>query len=283
MANPAGQFENDGLTESQRFRYDHLGYVLLRGVLSSELVDRLRTALRRLKAEPDLGARRVYVNRDNPHFWHVGNLPAYDPALLEYAVHPKLLACVREVVGGDVRLEESEAIVNRRNPDLPVEAWNSRRCLPIGFHTGARPGWGTWTEHGRFHCLFVKTLAFLTDVGPDDGGTAVIPGSHRSPWEQQEILDAVREDPSLAVQIEAQAGDVLLFPESLVHSSTEIRSNRERMIVVSGYTPPFLREWPGNEIAPEFLETLSPEIRPVLSGEQSWHWRRLEKRQGGSS
>lgn len=273
--------ERDGLSGSERFRFDHHGYVLLRGVLSPELVERLRAALRRLKAEPDPGSHRVYVNRDDPHFWHVGNLPAVDSAFLEYAVHPKLLACVREVIGGDVRLEESEAIVNRRNPEVPVAAWTGRTCLPIGFHTGARPDWGTWIEQGRFHCLFVKTLAFLTDVGPDDGGTAVVPGSHRSPWEQAELLEALHEDPTLAVQIEAKAGDVLLFPESLVHSSTEIRSDRERMIVVSGYTPPFLREWPGNEIAPEFLQTLPPEIRPVLSGEQSWHWRRMAKRSGG--
>jgi len=283
MATSEEPCENRGLTESQRFRFDHHGYVLLRGVLHSDHVDRLRAALKRLQSEPDLACHRVYVNRDDPHFWHVGNLPAYDCALLEYAVHPKLLACVREVVGGDVRLEESEAIVNRRNPAIPDEAWNGRSCLPIGFHTGARPDWGTWIEQDRFHCLFVKTLAFLTDVGPYDGGTAVVPGSHRSSWEQAQILDAVREDPTLAVQIEAKAGDVLLFPESLVHSSTEIRSDRERMIVVSGYTPPFLREWPGNEIASEFLNTLPPEIRPVLSGEQSWHWRRTVKRRGGTS
>ena len=89
------------------------------------------------------------------------------------------------------------------------------------------------------------------------------------------LIAAASDDPSLIVQVEAQAGDVLLFPESLIHSTTEIRSDRERVILVSGYTPPMLREWPGNEVSPAFCAGLSDDIRPIISGEQSWHWKRL--------
>ena len=52
------------------------------------------------------------------------------------------------------------------------------------------------------------------------------------------------------------------------------RSRRERVILVSGYTPPLLREWPGNEISPEFIATLPEAIRPIISGSDSWHWKR---------
>lgn len=263
----------DGLTRAQRFHFDAHGYVLLRGALDPDLVARAKDALYRIRAEPDPMAHRIYTNARRPHVFHFGNLVEYDPALLEYATHPKLIACVREVVGGDVRLEESEAIINARNPDRDLSG-DTRRSVPTGFHTGTRHGFGTWEEGGRFHCLFVKTLAFLTDVGPDDGGTAVIPGSHRMTWPQSEMIAAAQEDPSLVVQVEAKAGDVLLFPESLIHSTTEIRSDNERVILVSGYTPPMLREWPGNEVRPEFYRALPDDIRPIISGEQSWHWKR---------
>ena len=49
-------------------------------------------------------------------------------------------------------------------------------------------------EENRFHCLFVKTLAYLTDVGPDDGGTCLIPGSHRMYWRREEMIQAVMDD-----------------------------------------------------------------------------------------
>ena len=42
----------------------------------------------------------------------------YDPALLEYAGQPKLVPVVEEFVGGNIRLEETEAIINRKDPDV---------------------------------------------------------------------------------------------------------------------------------------------------------------------
>src|SRR5207302_4388049 len=121
-------------------------------------------------------------------------------------------------------LEESEAIINRRDPNADVEALRRRKSTPVGYHTRTRHGWGTYTERDRFHCIFVKTLAYLTDVGPEDGGTAVIPGSHKMSWPQHEMIEAALSDERLIHQISAPAGSVLLFPESLIHSTTEILS-----------------------------------------------------------
>jgi len=93
-------------------------------------------------------------------------------------------------------------------------------------------------------------------------------------WPQREMIEAAMADERLIHQIEAPAGSVLLFPESLIHSTTEILSDKERVILVSGYTPTMVREWMGNEISPEFVETLPEEIRPLVSGSANWNWRR---------
>lgn len=263
---------SEGLTLAQRFHFDAYGYVLLKAALTPDEVGRMKAALYRMKADPDLPASRVYTHRRGDHFQLFGHLVEYDPALMEYAVHPKLVPLVQEVVGGTVRLEESEAIINRRDPNAVFP--EGRRSLPTGFHTGTRHGWGTYTEQNRFHCLFVKTLAYLTDVGPEDGGTAVIPGSHKMTWPQQEMIQAAMEDERLIHQVVAEAGDVLLFPESLIHSTTAIRSERERVILVSGYTPTMFQEWQGNEISPEFAATLPDAIRPLVTGSDKWNWRR---------
>jgi ectoine hydroxylase-related dioxygenase (phytanoyl-CoA dioxygenase family) len=260
-----------GLTPAQRFRLDAFGYVLLEGVLAEGEVARMKAALRRMKADPALAAKRIYVNRREEHHAHFGHVVEYDPALLEYAVHPLLIPLVEELVGGAVRLEETEAIINRR---APGPAWGERRAFPSGFHRGAAPSWGTYVEAGNFHCLFVKTLAYLTDVGPEDGGTAVIPGSHKLAWREAAMIEAAAADPRLVDQVTARAGDVLLFAESLIHSTTEIASDAERMVLISGYTPTMMREWTGNEISPEFLAALPDAVRPILSGEANWDWKR---------
>jgi hypothetical protein len=35
-----------------------------------------------------------------------------------------------------------------------------------------------------------------------------------------------------------------------------------------------MQVWPGNEISPEFMASLPEAIRPLISGSESWHWRR---------
>lgn len=258
---------------ADRYHFDAYGYVLLKGILSPLEITNLTSALLRLKVDPTRDSKRIYVNADFPHLLHVGNLVEYDPSFLAYAAHPRLIPSIQEVIGGEARLEETEAIINRRDPNFNFP--EDRQSAPTGFHTGAERGWGTYEEKGRFHCLFVKTLAFLTDVGKDDGGTAVIPGSHKMGWKQDEMVQAANEDPNLICQIEAKAGDVLLFAESLIHSTTAIRSDRERIILVCGYTPTMMREWPGNEISPEFAATLSDSQRRLIAGSHSWPWKRL--------
>jgi hypothetical protein len=263
------------LTPAQRFHFDAYGYVVLERVLSSNEVEAMREALYRLRADRERVAKGIYVNHESDFSIHLGNVVVYDPALTHYAVHPKLIPLVEEVVGGSVRLEESEAIINRRDPNADVASLRDKGIVPLGFHTGTRHGWGTYLEREKFHCLFVKTLAYLTDVGPGDGGTAVIPGSHRMGWVQDEMIQAAMSDPSRLIrQVEAPAGSVILFAESLIHSTTAIYSDNERVICVSGYTPPMLREWPGNELPVAFLAMQSEQARRILSGSESWHWRR---------
>ncbi|HZC27099.1 MAG TPA: phytanoyl-CoA dioxygenase family protein, partial [Actinopolymorphaceae bacterium] len=194
LRQPESAVDRPRLTPAQRLHLDVYGFVLLENVLASDEVTRMKDALYRLRAEPDLAAHGVYVNSRSASFLSIGHLVEYDPALLEYASHPMLIPLVEEFVGGPVTLEESEAIINRRDLDAPVDpgpvVGSTSRVEPLGFHTGTRHGWGTYYAHHHFHCLFVKTLAYLTDVGPDDGGTAVIPGSHRLGWPQQDIIDA---------------------------------------------------------------------------------------------
>ena len=262
------------LTPAQRLHFDIYGFVLLENVLTTDEIDRMKDALYRIKADENLDGTRVYLNWRGKHHAHMGNLVEYDPALLAYAAHPKLVPLVEEVVGGKIRLEETEAIINRRNPEADLDDLLKRRYNPTGFHRGTQHGWGTYMEQNKFHCIFVKTLANLTDVGPDDGGTCVIPGSHRLTWKQNEMIEAALSDDGLIHQVEASAGSVLLFAEALIHSTTAIRSDKERVILIAGYTPPMVREWPGNEVSPEFVETLPEEIRPLISGSDSWHWRR---------
>ena len=164
---------------------------------------------------------------------------------MRYFAHPRLVAMAEEVVGGSVRLEESEPIINAKDPAEPLED-ESR----FGFHRGTMPGFGTYKEKRLFHCNFVKTL---TDLGVDDGGTAVIAGSHKITVPADDIIAAAYEDRSFIHQVIAPAGSIRLFAESLIHATGQIRSDRERTIIIGGYTSTMFQAWNNYEPSTDFV------------------------------
>ena len=277
MAGHTRSETSPALSAAQRFHLDVYGYVLLERTLDDDLTTRLRDALLALKGEflahPDLDSacvRRCRLHKGgHPRHLHFTHILESDPVFLEYLSHPGIVPLAEELVGGSVRLEESEAIVNSRDPGVPLA--ESPR---YGFHRGTEHGVGSYEENGMFHCNFVKVLTNLTDLGPDDGGTTVIAGSHKLKLPADEMIEAAYENPSLLHQVEAPAGSSLLFAESLIHATGVLRSDRERVIIIGGYTPPMFQVWPGQEPSREFVAGLPEELRPLISGSDSWNWKR---------
>jgi hypothetical protein len=262
------------LTPAQRLHLDVYGYVIIENTLTADEVGRLREALQKLKRDliatgdpANAVVRGARFSTYKPHHVHFAHILETDPAILEYLTHPRLVAMAEEFVGGAVRLEESEGIINSRPPDYDPSA-----PARYGFHTGTRPDLGTYTENGLFHCNFVKTLTNLTDLGPDDGGTVVIAGSHKIKAPQAQIIACAYEDPSLIHQFIAPAGSTLLFAESLIHATGQLRSDKERVIIIGGYTPPMFRAWPGQEPSQAFVDNLPDLYKPLIGATDSWHW-----------
>ena len=230
------------LSAAQRWHVELYGYVVVENVFGADEVGLMLDAMQKLK--------RDFYARDDP--WrkerirncmmygvdsHVGihhhfdNLLEADSIFLEYATHPRLVGMAEEVVGNAVRISETQAAINFRGPSDDYDGPGR-----YGWHHN-RPEIRAYTFNGLYHCEFVKTITNLTDLGPDDGGTCVIAGSHKATCREEGIVKAAREDPSLIHQVIAPAGSTLLFCETLLHSTGDIRSDRERTIIITGYQP----------------------------------------------
>lgn len=267
------------LTPAQRFYLDVNGYVVVPGTLTAEEVDRLLNAMYRLRDDllsssaPESavvrGCRLSHISDEHLHFAHILET---DDAILEYLSHPRLVGMAEELVGGTVRLEESEAVINSRKKDF-----DSNEAPQYGFHTGTGPDVGTHMENGLFHCNFVKTLTNLTELGPEDGGTVVIAGSHKIKAPRDQIIACAYEDRSLIHQVTAPPGSTLLFGESLIHATGRITSDRERVIVIGGYTPTMFQAWNGQEPSDAFVSRTPPHLRPLISGSDRWSWQRRHR------
>ncbi|MFT5374704.1 MAG: hypothetical protein ACI906_001524 [Candidatus Latescibacterota bacterium] len=267
------------LTPAQRYHLDVYGYAIVENTLAPSETGRLLEAIQRLKhdllASEDPAQARVRncrLSAHKTHHLHFAHILEADPAIFDYLTHPLLVGMAEELVGGSVRLEESEAVINAREPDADLEAKPH-----YGFHVGTWPDVGTYTANELYHCTFVKTLTNLTDLGPDDGGTVCIAGSHKVGGSREAIIAAAYEDRSLIHQVVAPAGSTLLFGEALIHATGQIRSDRERCIVIGGYTPTMFQAWNGQEPSAEFVAQTPDHLKPLISGSDKWRWQQRRR------
>ena len=261
------------LTPAQRYRLEVYGYVVLENALSGGEVERLKEALHRLFAELDAledrgqngpRVRGAFLGMDKPCHRFAVNIWESDPAITAYATHPYMVSLAEELMGGEARIVEMNAHINSRDPD---NTWEEKLT---GFHRGTDVPYAGHTHDGLFHCNFVKTLTNLTDLGPDDGGTAVIAGSHKIDAPANELIALAEEDRSLVHQVVAPAGSTLLFCETLAHATGPIRSDRERIIIITGYGSTMFPYWDHGELSPGFRERIPEQLKVLFEGKQVW-------------
>lgn len=263
------------LTAPQRLHFEIYGYVVIEKMLDESEVARTHDALQNLKrrfeatGDPYSASYKGCTAGGTEYAWagpriHFNHLIEVDPALLAYATHPRIVGIVQEVVGSEVRLSESQAIINSRHPDVDPND------PPVNIFHHQSPRRAACMEHGLHHFAFVKTLTNLTDLRPGDGGTSVIAGSHKLRVSSEVMIAAAEEDTSLIHHIEAPAGSTLLFSETLLHATGPVLGDRERVVIISGYIP---RNHATHmyKVQPEFAAELPDDIRPLIAPGATQH------------
>lgn len=123
---------------------------------------------------------------------------------------------------------------------------------------------------GKFRCGQVNILLALTDVGPGDGGTLVVPGSHKSniphpefskSWEERHKNMARIEG---AIEVNLKAGDALMFVDAICHGASARTNPGERRVVIYRYGPSWGNTRYGYQYSEELLARLTPERRKIL-------------------
>jgi ectoine hydroxylase-related dioxygenase (phytanoyl-CoA dioxygenase family) len=253
-------------TVEQRLHLDIQGYVVIERFVPPAQVAELRETLAEIEARFRTDGTRPrapsFLSTTTVDSFRVDNLPHLAPCFHRYPSDPRVLGRAEEMMGHEVRLEQSDAHIRRPLPSRP-DAY--------GFHRHNRLGLGSVERNGLYHFPFVKALTNLSDLGPDDGGTAVIAGTHKLPGHLDPVLvAAAARDPALVHHVVAPAGSTLFFYESLLHSSGINRSGKDRPLVLGGYTPTLFQPQHGENPDPAFLATLPQHERDLYSGAKAW-------------
>ena len=189
--------------------------------------------------------------------------------------HPSWIDKVKHFIGGEGTFDYNHGPLfideNHANFRQPGEA--------IGLHSSGGAIRGQFRYHdGRFMCGQLNLLMALTDIGPGDGGTMVIPGSHKSNFkhpyfsEDHDVRGASVDGIEGAIEVYMQAGDVLLFVDWVSHGSAKRVNPGARRIVLYRYGPSWGNFRYGYEPSLELLERLTPERRQIV-----WPQRRIPR------
>ncbi|WP_375452256.1 phytanoyl-CoA dioxygenase family protein [uncultured Devosia sp.] len=125
--------------------------------------------------------------------------------------------------------------------------------------------------NGKFHCGQVNILLALTDIGPGDGGTRIVPGSHKSniahPVFSQPFAERVKAEDEVvegSIEVNMKAGDALMFVDALSHGATKRTNAGDRRVVIYRYGPIWGNTRYGYDYSPELLARVTPAQRKIL-------------------
>ena len=260
------------VTDLENYLFDLRGYLHLEQVLSATEVKDLNDCL---DAIPPLEPGDWYGHVHAHTYGTVDglNLPQIYEAgepFERMIDHPSWIDKLKHFVG-------AEGSFDHHHGPLFIDECFANFRLPgegIGLHSGGYPPIhrNQFRYHGgRFMCGQVNVLMALTDIEPGDGGTVVIPGSHKSNFIHP---DAAAHNTRTqghhveglegAVELYMQAGDALVFVDGLSHGSARRINSGERRVIVFRYGPSWGNFRHGYRPSAELLARLTPERRNIV-------------------
>jgi ectoine hydroxylase-related dioxygenase (phytanoyl-CoA dioxygenase family) len=196
------------LTAIERQRLDEDGYCILTGLIDEAWLARLREVHDRLVA----AEARPGVDI------HFHDLVNKDPAFDRLWTHPRLLAAMHHVLGRAIKLS----------------SLNCREPRPGSGSQGLHADWQGHVGAPPYHVA--NSLWVLDDMGPANGATRLIPGSHRwAPERVAAIADAEAAHPEERI-LAVAAGTVVAFNAHCRHGGTLNRSGTRRRVVHAYFT-----------------------------------------------
>ncbi len=221
------------LRDAQRLFFEANGYLMLEGALSAAEVARLRQvtdeALQRFNRNPELPGSRL------PEFVEIEAIMEYHQELFDMVEHPYVFPRVRQLVGGDIAVIDHAYYVTPPGGVVAGSAWHTDLGRRI---------------HGVYNprsILMVRVMYALDDVGPDDGATLVLPGSHRFAADVAVPRVEVPEQMPGSVRMVCAAGSAYLFNGNLLHCPGNNRGTRTRRMLLFNYGHRWMRMWKGHD------------------------------------
>jgi hypothetical protein len=267
-------------TPLEEYLFDLNGFVLLRGVLDASEVAACNAAVDEIpRSLPRLGWHGYIQREDHPEKRGISYQQIYElPPFSKIIDHPNIINYIARFVGGRDTFDYHHAPLYIDENFFTLRGPGEAIPLHSGGHDACKRTQYRY-HNGRFACSQVNVLIAYTDIGPGDGATMVIPGSHKSNVIHPAFLATDQQDqwgdtggsvdgiPG-AVQVHMKAGDAIVFVDATCHGSAKRTNPGERRISVFRYGPSWGNSRWGYRASPGLLERLNPLARKIAEPQQ---------------
>ncbi len=146
----------------------------------------------------------------------------------------------------------------------------------IGIHSGCHiPAAIFSTRHHTraWNVGQINILMALTDIGPGDGATVVVPGSHKSHMVHPAMLGGNRQihrddvpasEGLMTQEVYLKKGDALILTDAITHGSSPRVNPGQRRVMIYRYSPKSIMPRYNDVPSPDFLAHLTPQRRALI-------------------
>jgi hypothetical protein len=233
------------VTEADRRQLDELGYLVLPGLMSPELLGRLRRRVDELFAEEGAAAGSEF--KQEPGARRLANLVNKGRVFEEVILTPELLDAMAHVLGPRFKL--SSVNVRSADPHSPCDQ-------PLHADSAA-----IVDDVGYWVC---NSVWMLDDFTAENGATRMVPGSHR--WRKIPPPEMYEPHPEQQL-VTGKAGTVVVMNSHMWHGGTANRTGAPRRAMHVYYTRSDKpqQQWQKKWLSPEVQARLGPEARKILA------------------
>ena len=236
---------DDLLSCAQRRAIDEQGYLVLSGVVEAATLCALRDEFERAAVEQASDA--ISAGQDARGTRQVMGLLGRWHVFQSVYAHPLPLAVAWHVLKRPFRCTD----LHGRDP------------LPNYGQQGLHADWGPRVPPFSFHV--VTALWLLDDFTHNNGGTRIVPGTHRWTRPVDKSLAKPSSRHPRQIQVQAPAGSVLVFNGHLWHSGMRNNSGSPRRTLQCSYVADEHSRI--GQAVPTNLDGVSPAVFRLLAGE----------------
>ncbi len=249
---------------TEEYLFDLRGYTIVEQAIDAEHVRAINDCIDALpKLESGAWHDRTYVHtygvKDGTNLQDIIEGGEIFERLID---HPAWIGRVRHFLGSGQRPFLNEGFLNIREAGGYIGVHSGGHVVDSRVRAGH--------DRGGWCCCMLSLMVALTDVGPGDGATVVVPGSHKShlPHPQQDasggISDGAGQLVDEAMEVHLKAGDALVINDALCHGASERTNSGERRMVIFRYVPEIYRHRFGYEPSDELMSRLTPARREIV-------------------